>query len=328
MRRREFITLLGGAAAVWPLTASAQQTDRVRRLGVLMGLENGPLGQVYLTALLDGLRELGWTDGSNIQIDVRWTAANADRARQFAAELIDGRPDVIVGHTTSVVTALVRETRTLPIVFVNVTDPVGNGFVTNYPRPGGNVTGFTGFEFSLGSKWLELLKEIAPQVTRATLIFNPETAPYAVFLPPAETAAASFGMTVAAAPVHNTFEIERTLDGLARGANNGLLVLPDNFTTVHRQLIISLSARYGIPTIYPFRYIPAEGGLISYGIDVADLHRRAASYVDRILKGAKPAELPVQAPIKFILVINLKVAKTLGLTVPLRLQTSADEVIE
>jgi putative tryptophan/tyrosine transport system substrate-binding protein len=328
MRRREFITLLGGAAAVWPLTASAQQTDRVRRLGVLMGLENGPLGQVYLTALLDGLRELGWTDGSNIQIDVRWTAANAERARQFAAELIDGRPDVIVGHTTSVVTALVRETRTLPIVFVNVTDPVGNGFVTNYPRPGGNVTGFTGFEFSLGSKWLELLKEIAPQVTRATLIFNPETAPYAVFLPPAETAAASFGMTVAAAPVHNTFEIERTLDGLARGANNGLVVLPDNFTTVHRQLIISLSARYGIPTIYPFRYIPAEGGLISYGIDVADLHRRAASYVDRILKGAKPAELPVQAPIKFILVINLKVAKTLGLTVPLRLQTSADEVIE
>jgi putative tryptophan/tyrosine transport system substrate-binding protein len=328
MRRRQFITLLGGAAAVWPLTASAQQTDRVRRLGVLMGLENGPLGQVYLTALLDGLRELGWTDGSNIQIDVRWTAANAERARQFAAELIDGRPDVIVGHTTSVVTALVRETRTLPIVFVNVTDPVGNGFVTNYPRPGGNVTGFTGFEFSLGSKWLELLKEIAPQVTRATLIFNPETAPYAVFLPPAETAAASFGMTVAAAPVHNTFEIERTLDGLARGANNGLLVLPDNFTTVHRQLIISLSARYGIPTIYPFRYIPAEGGLISYGIDVADLHRRAASYVDRILKGAKPAELPVQAPIKFILVINLKVAKTLGLTVPLRLQTSADEVIE
>jgi putative tryptophan/tyrosine transport system substrate-binding protein len=328
MRRREFITLLGGAAAVWPLTASAQQTDRVRRLGVLMGLENGPLGQVYLTALLDGLRELGWTDGSNIQIDVRWTAANAERARQFAAELIDGRPDVIVGHTTSVVTALVRETRTLPIVFVNVTDPVGNGFVTNYPRPGGNVTGFTGFEFSLGSKWLELLKEIAPQVTRATLIFNPETAPYAVFLPPAETAAASFGMTVAAAPVHNTFEIERTLDGLARGANNGLVVLPDNFTTVHRQLIISLSARYSIPTIYPFRYIPAEGGLISYGIDVADLHRRAASYVDRILKGAKPAELPVQAPIKFVLVINLKVAKTLGLIVPLRLQTSADEVIE
>jgi putative ABC transport system substrate-binding protein len=267
-------------------------------------------------------------DGRKHQIDVRWTAANAERARQFAAELIDGRPDVIVGHTTSVVTALVRETRTLPIVFVNVTDPVGNGFVTNYPRPGGNVTGFTGFEFSLGSKWLELLKEIAPQVTRATLIFNPETAPYAVFLPPAETAAASFGMTVAAAPVHNTFEIERTLDGLARGANNGLIVLPDNFTTVHRQLIISLSARYGIPTIYPFRYIPAEGGLISYGIDVADLHRRAASYVDRILKGAKPAELPVQAPIKFILVINLKVAKTLGLTVPLRLQTSADEVIE
>ena len=188
-----------------------------------MGLEDGPLGQVYLTAFLDGLREFGWTGGSNIRIDIRWGAADADRTREFATELADGKPDVIVGHTTSVVAALVRETRTLPIVFVNVTDPVGNGFVMKYSRPGGNVTGFTGFEFSLGSKWLELLKEIAPQVTRTTLIFNPETAPYSVFLYPAETAAASFGMTVAAAPVHNTFEIERTLDGLAREANNGLL---------------------------------------------------------------------------------------------------------
>jgi putative ABC transport system substrate-binding protein len=227
-----------------------------------------------------------------------------------------------------VVAALLRETRTLPIVFVNVTDPVGSGFVTGFSRPGDNVTGFTGFEASMAGKWLELLKEVAPRVTRAALVFNPEAGPYSAFLRPVETAAASLGVEVAMTPVHNTSEIERVLDWLAREPNSGLIMLPDNFTTIHRELIISLSARHRMPAAYPFRYIPAEGGLSSFGVDVADLHRRAASYVDRILKGAQPADLPVQAPTKFVLGINLKTAKALGLDVRWILQQRADEVIE
>ena len=226
------------------------------------------------------------------------------------------------------VAELLRETGTLPIVFVNVADPVGSGFVTNYSRPGGNVTGFTGFEPSLAGKWLELLKEIAPHVTRGALIFHPESSSGFAFLRPAEIAAATLGMKVIAAPVHDTSEIEHTLDGLAREPNGGLIVLPDNFTAIHRALIISLSARYRIPATYPFRYIPAEGGLISYGVDVADLHRRSAAYVDRILRGEKPSELPVQGPTKFLLVVNLKTANALGLDVPCILQQRADEVIE
>jgi putative ABC transport system substrate-binding protein len=327
MKRRHFITLLGGAAA-WPLAARAQEAERSRRIGVLMGIAEGPLGQVYVRAFLDGLRELGWTDGRNVQIDIRWAAGSADQTRAFAKELVDGRPDVIVGQNTPVVAALLRETSTLPIVFVNVADPVGSGFVTNYSRPGGNVTGFTGFEPSLAGKWLQLLKEIAPSVTRAALIFNPESGPGLAFLSPAETAAATLGMKVIAAPVHNTSEIEHALDGLAREPNSGLIVLPDNFTAIHRALIISLSARYRIPATYPFRYIPAEGGLISYGVDVADLHRRSAAYVDRILRGEKSGELPVQGPTKFLLVVNLKTASALGFDVPWILEQRADEVIE
>jgi len=241
---------------------------------------------------------------------------------------VDGAPDVIVGQSTSVIAALPQETRALPIVFVNVANPIASGFVMSFPRPVANVTGFTGFEPSLAGKWLELLKEIAPRVARVVLIFNPKTGPYFAFLPPAETAAASLGMKVVAAPIHNASEIEHTLDGLAREPNSGLIMLPDNFTTIHRGLIISLSARYGIPAAYPFRYIPGEGGLIAYGIDVADLHRRAAGYVDRIRKGEKPADLPVQAPTKYELVINLKTAKALGLEVPPTLLARADEVIE
>jgi putative tryptophan/tyrosine transport system substrate-binding protein len=328
VQRREFITLLGGAAAAWPLAVRAQQPEGSRRIGVLMGIAEGPLGQVYVTALLDGLRELGWTDRRNVRIDIRWAAGSADRTQAFAKELSDGRPDVIVGQNTQVVAALLRETRTLPIVFVNVTDPVGSGFVTSFSRPGGNVTGFTGFEASMAGKWLELLKEIAPRVTRAALVFNPEAGPYSAFLRPVETAAASLGVEVVVTPVHDTSEIERVLDWLAPEPNGGLIMLPDNFTTIHRELIISLSARHRIPAVYPFRYIPAEGGLMSYGVDVADLHRRAASYVDRILKGAQPADLPVQAPTKFVLGINLKTAKALGLDVPWFLQQRADEVIE
>ena len=328
MRRREFISILGGAAAAWPVAAGAQQSERMRRIGVLMGVADGPLGRVYVTALLDELRKLGWTDGRNISLNIRWAAGSADQTRVFAKELVDGGPDVIVGQNTPMVAALLRETSTLPIVFVNVADPVGNGFLTNYSRPGGNVTGFTGFEPSMAGKWLELLKEIAPHVTRGALIFHPESSSGFAFLRPAEIAAATLGMKVIAAPVHDTSEIEHTLDGLAREPNGGLIVLPDNFTAIHRALIISLSARYRIPATYPFRYIPAEGGLISYGVDVADLHRRSAAYVDRILRGEKPSELPVQGPTKFLLVVNLKTANALGLDVPWILQQRADEVIE
>jgi ABC-type uncharacterized transport system substrate-binding protein len=328
IERRAFITLLGGAAAAWPVAAGAQQSERMRRIGVLMGVADGPLGRVYVTALLDELQKLGWTDGRNISLNIRWAAGSADQTRVFAKELVDGGPDVIVGQNTPMVAALLRETSTLPIVFVNVADPVGNGFLTNYSRPGGNVTGFTGFEPSMAGKWLELLKEIAPHVTRGALIFHPESSSGFAFLRPAEIAAATLGMKVIAAPVHDTSEIEHTLDGLAREPNGGLIVLPDNFTAIHRALIISLSARYRIPATYPFRYIPAEGGLISYGVDVADLHRRSAAYVDRILRGEKPSELPVQGPTKFLLVVNLKTANALGLDVPWILQQRADEVIE
>jgi putative tryptophan/tyrosine transport system substrate-binding protein len=326
MRRREFITLLGGATG-WPLRARAQP-NRVRRVGVLMGIAEGPLGQIYVTALQDGLRELDWTDGRNIRLYIRWAAGSADQTERFAKELMDTEPDVIVGQNTPVVAALVRETHTIPIVFVNVADPVGSGFVESFPRPGGNVTGFLGFEPSLGGKWLELLREIAPRVTRAAVIFNPDAGPYLAFLQPIETAAASLGIQVAQTPLRNTSEIELAFDGLARRPNSGLVMFPDNFTTIHRGLIISLSARYRIPAIYPFRYIAPEGGLICYGVDVADLHRRAAAYVDRILRGAQPADLPVQAPTKFVLGVNLRTAKTLGLDVPPTLLARADEVIE
>jgi putative ABC transport system substrate-binding protein len=277
---------------------------------------------------LNELENLGWTDGRQVRIDIRWAAGGSDQTRAFAKELIEGGPDVLVGQNTQVVAALLMETRNRPIVFVNVTDPIGSGFVTNFSRPGGNVTGFTGFEPSMAGKWLELLKEVAPRVTRAALIFNPEAGPYSVFLRPAETAAASLGIEVRTAPVHNTSEIEHALNGLSREPNSGLIVLPDNFTAINRERFISLCARYGIPAAYPFRYIPPEGGLISYGVDVADLYRRAASYVDRILRGAQPADLPVQSPIKFVLGINLKTAKALGLDVPWILQQRADEVIE
>jgi ABC-type uncharacterized transport system substrate-binding protein len=314
MGRRQFVVLLGGAAAAWPLAARAQQDGRMRRIGVLMGGADGPLGRVYVTALLDELRKLGWTDGRNINLNIRWAAGSADPTRVFAKELVDGGPDVIVGQNTPMVAALLRETSTLPIVFVNVADPVGNGFLTNYSRPGGNVTGFTGFEPSMAGKWLELLKEIAPHVTRGALIFHPESSSGFAFLRPAEIAAATLGMKVIAAPVHDTSEIEHTLDGLAREPNGGLIVLPDNFTAIHRALIISLSARYRIPATYPFRYIPAEGGLISYGVDVADLHRRSAAYVDRILRGEKPSDLPVQGPTKFCLSSTSKPQMPLGST--------------
>jgi len=324
--RREFITLLGGAAAAWPLAARAQQGERMRRVGVLMGLADNPLGQTYRTALLEGLGELGWTDGRNIRINIRWAAGSPEKARAFARELIDGGPDLIVAQNTPMVAAMAQETRTLPIVFVNVTDPVENGFVVSFPRPGGNITGFTGYEPSFAGKWLGLLKEVAPRVNRAALVFHRDTGPGLTLLRAAE--AASSGMKVIATPVNSTSGIEQAVDELVREPNAGLIMLPDNFTAIHNRLIVALAARHRIPAIYPFRYIPSEGGLISSGVDIADLHRRAASYVDRILKGARPSELPVQSPTKFVMAVNVRTARALGLEVPSSLLATADEVIE
>ena len=322
-RRREFITLIGGAAA-WPRATGAQQVERVRRIGVLMGLADNPQGQAYAAALLEALRELGWTNGRNIRLDIRWAAGSAEKARVLAKELIDGAPDLVVAQNTPMVAALLQETRTVPIVFVNVTDPVGNSFVASVPRPGGNVTGFTGYEPSLAGKWLGLLKELAPRVSRAALIFHSETGPGLAFLRAAE--AASSDMKVIAAPVASTSGIEHALDEFAHEPNGGLIMSPDNFTAIHFKLIVS--ARHRIPAVYPFRYIPLEGGLFAYGVDITDLHRRAASYVDRILKGAHPSDLPVQSPTKFFMGVNLRTARALGLDVPPTLLATADEVIE
>src|SRR5262245_486160 len=326
LRRRDFITLLGGAAAAWPLAARAQQPERMRRIGVLMGLADNPQGQAYAAALVEGLRELGWTNERNITFDIRWAGGSAEKARALAKELSDRAPDLVVAQNTPMVAALLQETRSLPIVFVNVADPVGSGFVASVPRPGGNVTGFTGYEPSLASKWLGLLKEIAPRVTRAALVFNPETGPGFTFLRAAETI--SSDIKVIGAPVTSTSAIEQGVNELVREPNGGLIISPDNFTAIHYKLIVSLSARHRIPAVYPFRYIPSEGGLIAYGVDITDLHRRAASYVDRILKGAHPSDLPVQSPIKFFMSVNIRTARALGLDVPPTLLAIADEVIE
>jgi putative ABC transport system substrate-binding protein len=330
MKRRDFITLLGGAAA-WPLGARAQQPDRVLRIGVLMNLAaSDPEGQAQVTALVLRLKELGWTDGRNVQFDYRWAAGDASRMRTFAKELVKLQPDVVLARSTPVTAALQRETQTIPIVFVAVSDPVGEGFVASVARPEANITGFTNVESSLGSKWLELLKEIAPSIMSVALVFNPETAPGGglYYFRLVESAAPSLAVAVIKAPVHDPAEIDTALATLAREPSVGLIVLPDALTNVHRELIISRAARYRLPAVYLFRNMAAEGGLMSYGIDLVDLFRRAASYIDRILKGAEPADLPVQLPTKYELVINLKTAKALGLTVPLIMQMTADEVIE
>jgi putative tryptophan/tyrosine transport system substrate-binding protein len=331
MRRRDFITLLGGAAAAWPLSAHAQQPDRVRRLGVLMGLASSDVQQrVELAALTHELQKLGWTDGRNIRIHYRWGSGDADRTWTSAKELVELQPDVIVAHTTSAVSALAQETRAIPIVFVLVSDPVGNGFVENWTKPGGNITGFTNFESPMAGKWLELLKHIAPHVTQVALLFNPETAPGggSVFLDPIEKAAPASALNWMAGSVRNTDEIETIGGALGRHGATGLLVMPDIFTTAHRNQIIALAARHRLPAVYPYRYFATDGGLMSYGMDPADQCRQAAAYVDRILKGATPDKLPIQAPTKFELVINLQTARTLGLEVPSNLLALADDVIE
>jgi putative ABC transport system substrate-binding protein len=328
VRRREFISVLGGAAA-WPLGARAQQGERVRRIGVMIATgESDPVTQSRITAFRQGLQALGWTDGRNIKIDYRWDIADPERARLAAKELVALTPDVILPSTTPMLAAVRQETRSLAVVFVNVSDPVGTGFVESLAQPGGNITGFTNFEYAMGGKWLQLLKEIAPSVTRAATIANPQNPNTALYLRAIEPAATSVGLELTMAAVNDAAEIEHTIAAFGREPNGGLLVIPDPVTISHRDLIIALAARHHVPTIYAYRFFAASGGLLAYGTDTDDIFRRAASYVDRILKGEKAGDLPIQQPTKFELVINLKAARALGLTVPLSLLGRADEVIE
>jgi putative ABC transport system substrate-binding protein len=304
----------------------------MRRLGVLFGLPEGdPQAVANAAAFTKALQELGWIEGQNARIDYRWAGTNPDQMRAFAKELVGLQPDVILGHTTLAVAALQRETKTIPIVFVVVSDPVGSGFVASLPRPGGNITGFINLEASLSGKWIEILKEIMPELKHAVLMFNPGTASYfRYFLQPFEAAALSLAIEPIAAPVHTAADIERILASLQDKPNTGLVVMPDTYLAMRQNLhmIISLAAGYRVPAIYPFRYMITAGGLISYGIDQVDLFRRAPTYIDRILKGANPADLPVQLPIKFEMIVNLKTAKTLGIYIPATLLGRADEVIE
>jgi putative ABC transport system substrate-binding protein len=328
--RREFITLLGGAAAAWPFATRAEQGERVRRVGVLSAVaENDASEQRRQAAFRKRLDELGWKAGRNIQIDYRWSAGNADRLRIFAKELVELKPDLIVAETTPAAQAILAETRIIPIVFVVVSDPIGSGFVTSLNRPGGNVTGFMNMEPTMSGKWLELLKEIAPRLTRVALLFNPAVAPYTKpYLDPFKAAAASLGVEAVSAPVHELTHLKAVVADQAREPNTGLLIMADVFLWLHRADVIELAARYRLPAVYPQRDFAEIGGLLSYGNDRLDQYPRAATYADRILRGEKPSELPVQAPVKFELVINLKTAKLLGLDVPLLLQQRADEVIE
>jgi putative ABC transport system substrate-binding protein len=329
MRRREFISLLG-SIAVWPLAARAQQGERMRRIGVLIAFaESDHEAQSWVAALREELRKLGWTDGRNIEIDTRWAAAEVDSMKRYAKELVALQPDLMVTSSTPATAAMLQQTDTIPIIFVLVADPVGSGFVASLPRPGGNVTGFTPIVGSLGGKWVELLKEIAPRIARVTLMFNPPTATFVEgYLSPFKVAAASFGAEAVIAPVHDMPELESLVAAQALEPTSGLVVIPDAFMVGHRAEITALAARYRVPAIYTFRSFAELGGLISYGPDFFDEYRRTATYVDRILKGEKPTELPVQAPVKFGLVINLKTAKALGLTIPPTLFARADEVIQ
>jgi putative ABC transport system substrate-binding protein len=330
LRRRDFITLLGGAAAIWPLGAGAQR-KQMRRIGVLSpSAESDRDAFASYTAFLQRLQELGWRDGHNIQINYRWAAGDVERLRTFARELVRMTPDVLFGSSTPALAALRRETSSIPIVFVQVSDPIGDGFVASLARPGGHMTGLTNFEPTMGGKWVEILKEIAPALSQIAILFNPQTSPGggSYYTRPIEDAAASFAVRTIAMPMHDAAEIEPSIKAFARDSNGGLIALPDAFNVVHRERIIGLAAQHRLPAVYFFRFFATDGGLVSYGVDRNDSFRRGAAYVDRILRGAKPADLPVEGPTKFELVINLKTAKALGLAVPLFLQQLADEVIE
>jgi putative ABC transport system substrate-binding protein len=329
LKRREFIVALGGAV-IWPLAGYAEQPERVRRVGVLIPQpENDPIAQAFVTAFAQALGRLEWVEGRNIHIDYRFAAADPALFKTYAAELVGLSPDVLLASTAPAVAALRQQTRTIPIVFVLLPDPVGLGFVQSLARPGGNITGFSAIDAPIMGKWLQLLKEVAPAVTRITVIFNPDTAPFpALFNREIESAAPSFGMTVTLAPVHDDSGIEEAVLVQAREPGGGLVSLPDSFTTSHRDVIIAAAARHRLPLMAAGAVFPRAGGLISYGFDAVDLHAQAASYIDRILKGANPADLPVQQPTKYSLVINLKTAKALGLTIRERVLDIADEVIE
>ena len=329
MRRREFITLLGGATASWPLAARAQQPEPMRRVGVLMQTAEGDAeSKIQVAEFLRELRKLGWVVGRNVKLDTRWAGGDSDRIRKYAAELVALAPDLVLASGGTVVGALQQASRTVPIVFVNVTDPIGRGYVASLAEPGGNATGFTSFEFGIGGKWLELLKQIAPGVTRVAVLRDPVITAGMGYLAAIHALAPSFGVEVSPVDVRVKGDIERAIAAFARTPNGGLIVTPDPAAIAHRELIIALASQYGLPAIYPFRYFVAEGGLISYGPNAIEQFRRAASYADRILKGEKPGSLPVQAPTKFELAISLKTAKALDLAVPQTLVSRADELIE
>jgi putative ABC transport system substrate-binding protein len=328
MRRREFIAGLGSAAA-WPVTARAQQGDRVRRIGVLVpGDENDPTVKFALTAFTQALADLGWTDGRSVRMDVRWAGYDSNRSRALAEELVRLQPDIIVATGTILTAAVQQETRTIPIVFVNVTDPVASGFVVSLNRPGGNITGFAINEVSLAGKWLELLSEIAPGLKRVAILFNPDTTPVSLYMPSFQTAAQSLKIAPVVVPVHSDGEIEAAIIALGREPRSGLAVMPDTFANTHRVPIISAAARNNVAAVYSRSEFTRDGGLLSYGVNHVDTWRRAASYVDRILHWAKPGDLPVQFPVKYEMVLNLKTARALGLTVPQSILLRADEVIE
>jgi putative ABC transport system substrate-binding protein len=327
MQRREFIALIGGAVAAWPLAASAQQGDRVRRIGVLMaGDENDPLSKTSLSAFTQALADLGWS--RNVRMELRSHGGDNNRIQALAQELVGLQPDIILVSSIAATDALRRETGTIPIVFVNVTDPVASGLVPRLDRPSGNVTGFANFEATLGSKWLQLLSEIAPGLKRAAIVFNPDSSPASIYVPSLETAARSLKVVPSIALVHSDVEIETAIIALGREPGGGLVVMPDGFTQVHRAPIISAAARNNVPAVYWSSDFAREGGLLSYGVNLVDSSRRAATYVDRILRGAKPAELPIQLPTKYEMAVNLKTAKALGLTVPQSILLRADELIE
>ena len=330
MRRRKFITVVGGAAVSWPLMAHAQQPDRMRRIGWLVGLrESDPEAQRRTAAFVQELEHLGWTPGGNIQIDYRWLSDSVERNETYAQELTALKPDVLVTSSTPAVKALRQKTGTAtPIVFAIVTDPVSSGLVTSLASPGGNTTGFTNFEFNMGGKWIEVLQTAAPAVTKVALIYNPKTTPYAGYLRSIETSAPSLGVELITRGVADVARIAPVIAMAGAAANGGLIVFPDFFTSANNELIIAAAAQNRVPAIYPYRYFAANGGLMSYGVNTAEEFRRAAGYVNRILRGVKPSELPVQAPNKFELVVNFKTAKALGLTIPQTLLATADEVIE
>jgi putative tryptophan/tyrosine transport system substrate-binding protein len=330
MRRREFVTLLGGSVFGWSIAARAQQSEQSRRIGVLSLLAETDIeAQVEDTAFRKRLDELGWVNGRNVSVDYRWGAGNVGRVRLFAKELVRLNPDVLVSITTPATAALQAETKTVPIVFAMVSDPIGSGFVASFAKPGGNITGSINIEASLNGKWLELMHRIAPSVSRVAMLFNPQTAPYArYYLDTFRSAAAALPVEAIEAPFHNAAEIEAVIMKLGGESGAGLIVMPETSTALYRETICALANRYRLPAIYPFRFFISSGALLSYGIDSSDLLRGAASYVDRILRGAKANELPVQLPTKFEMVVNLKIAKALGLSLPQSLLVEADEVIE